>query len=154
MPRKTLEDRFWAKVNRRNPGQCWPWTGMTQRGYGYLKVRGVRARAHRIAWELAHGRRIPEGMVIRHRCDRPACCNPAHLALGTHADNVADRVARGRSRYVHGERHGGAKLSEQQVGQLREMYAAGGIRQADLAQRFGVSQGTVSHIVNRKGWIR
>jgi len=89
-------NRFFAKV--RADGECQTWTGARQSGgYGALRINGRNVRAHRIAWVLAHRAPVPEGMVIRHRCDNPPCCNPEHLVLGTRRDNVRDMIERGRS---------------------------------------------------------
>ena len=92
-------ERFWNKIDRREPNECWPWIGGISRGYGHWsfwesgKCRSTTS--HRKAWELANGP-IPAGLFVLHRCDNPPCCNPAHLWLGTHADNMADKVAKGR----------------------------------------------------------
>lgn len=88
-------------------------------------------------------------MVIRHSCDNPPCTNPAHLLVGTHADNVADRVT--RSRNAVGEAHGIAKLTESDVAEIRNLYSAG-IYQRIIAQQFGISQSNVSYIVNHVAW--
>lgn len=89
--------RFWSKVDRPSPESCWPWTAsLTKSGYGQFGLdRGV-VRAHRIALEFATGKSV-DGHVVRHLCDNKSCCNPAHLVMGTHSENVADRVQRGRS---------------------------------------------------------
>lgn len=85
------------------PLACWPWTGLRSKGYGRFKV-GDKNRyfAHRVAWELANGpiRRDLGELVVMHTCDNPPCCNPAHLRLGTDADNQADMRAKGR--HAHG----------------------------------------------------
>jgi len=94
----TLEQRFWRKVDRRGPDECWPWTGgKTPCGYGLIRSsgHGHLRQTHRVSWILANGS-IPRGMCVLHSCDNPPCCNPAHLWLGTHAENMADRDAKGR----------------------------------------------------------
>ena len=89
--------RFWAKV--RKTDACWLWTGATSTGYGQFKHSGLNATvsAHRLAYESLIGP-IPLGSCVMHRCDVPACVNPAHLALGTHADNMRDSSLKGRAR--------------------------------------------------------
>lgn len=97
--RQPLED-FWCRADSsEGPHHCWIWRGAVTApmGYGNVKVDGRNIGAHRRAWELAHGP-IPEGMFVLHRCDNPPCVNPAHLFLGTHADNMADMKAKGRVR--------------------------------------------------------
>lgn len=110
----TLADRFWkyAVVGM----DCWGWAASTApKGYGCLGLGGGRVgRAHRVSYELHYGP-IPDGLHVLHTCDNPGCVNPAHLRLGTNADNVADRQAKGRYRggggYNKGYRSSGA-LSE------------------------------------------
>ena len=104
--RKSTAERFWAKVDRSDgPDACWPWTGhRARRGYGQFKMFGRSVPAHRVAWELTNGP-IPPGdhfgtMCACHRCDNPPCCNPTHLFLGSMADNVADRDAKGRGVFL------------------------------------------------------
>jgi hypothetical protein len=95
-------DRFWAKVDTTGDG-CWPWLGcLSTAGYGRAGKRGY---AHRLAYEFAYGP-IPAGLEIRHACDNPPCCNPAHLLVGTREDNAHDMVVRGRhySPWTHDER--------------------------------------------------
>lgn len=99
----TLAERFWRYVEKRSAGECWLWTGTKNNcGYGTIGRGGVTpsgsprmTTAHRVAWELYRGP-IPGGMVICHRCDRPACVNPDHLFVGSQRDNVRDAIAKGR----------------------------------------------------------
>lgn len=96
--RKTIQERFWPKVKISESGKCWEWQASRLRsGYGMIGSggRGRPLLAHRVAWEIANGA-IPEGMVVCHKCDNPACCNPAHLFVGAQSDNVRDMISKGR----------------------------------------------------------
>lgn len=142
--------RFWARVKVGEPSECWPWfAGRDPAGYGGLRWGGKVARAHRVAFALHHGRE-PVG-ILRHRCDRPACCNPGHLVEGDHAANVADRVSRGRS--AQREQNGRAVLTEQEVRAIRRAYySREGPSAAKLAKVYGVHTSTVALIVRGKVW--
>lgn len=97
--RTPLEERFWAKVDRREPDECWPWLGRgPEDRHAKMRLAGAGSKnegVHRISWMLAFGP-IPDGLWILHRCDNPRCVNPLHLFLGTLLDNNADRHAKGR----------------------------------------------------------
>lgn len=151
--RRSLADRFAELVDRRAADECWIWTGpRRRRGYGAINEGGTGGRtlvASRVAWELAHGKSIPEGMIVRHSCDNPPCVNPAHLLLGTHADNSRDRVDRGR--HVRGVDHPRARLTEQQVIEIVGLLAQH-VNQHEIAERFGISQALVSGIRRGTHW--
>ena len=150
-----VADRFWPFVERRGPNECWPWrggfTGMKQ--YGAFTIRGTFRNASAVAWELENNRPVPEGMLIRHVvCDNPACCNPAHLAVGTHLDNMADRNEKGRQ--ARGERHARTQLTADAVRELRRIHATSHDphKTRILAVRYGISVSSVTTIVNRLTW--
>lgn len=148
--------RFWRHLERRGPDECWPWVGaMSSKGYGWFKLdpRGEPMGAHRAAWLLLIGA-IPDGLMVCHRCDNPQCVNPAHLFLGTAADNARDMWAKGRASYngKKGETHYAAKLTADQVREIRRRYSAGGIFMYALAEEYRINQSVVSKIVNNKAW--
>ena len=99
------ERRFWSKVAVKAPSECWLWTGWDASNYGRSYLKGKRVKAHRFAFGIANGKRLPDGdIVVRHTCDNPGCCNPHHLVPGTQADNIADRDSR-RRHWAHGMTH-------------------------------------------------
>lgn len=117
-------------------------------------AEGKTWQAHRVAWHLTKGP-IPDGLHVLHKCDVKACVNPSHLFLGTHADNMADMVRKGKSgncvRPKKGEKNGMSRLTEEIIKEVRALYA-GGVLQDALAKRYEISQTHVSNIVNRKTW--
>ena len=144
----TLAERLWSHVDRSGgPDDCWPWTGGALHKFGYGTMGNEKGRpegSHRIAWKVANGS-IPRGMCVRHTCDNPPCCNPAHLVLGTQADNMADVAARGR-----GTTHL-ARLNADQARRIRHE-ASEGVGPNVLAYRFGVSRQTIIRILSGKTW--
>lgn len=94
--RRPLAERFWEKVDRRGPTECWPWKANRDiDGYGRIRVGKKQARASAVALMLA-GRQLQPGEWALHHCDNPACVNPTHLYAGTHSANVQDKVRRNR----------------------------------------------------------
>lgn len=149
-PDLSPENQFWAKVDKTS--SCWIWLGCKGKGYGQVKIRGKRKRAHRLAWELTHGS-IPDDLFLCHRCDNPACVNPSHLFLGTAADNAKDRDAKGRHRppMTKGAQHGFAKLAEEQAMEIK-IAALNGESHKCIAERYGISRPVVSSIKAGRIW--
>ena len=146
--------------------QCIEYEGKRNRnGYGVSYKQGKPVGAHRVAWEQANGP-IPDGMHVLHRCDNPACIRIDHLFLGSHADNMADRNAKGRQARQPGESNGRARLTNKQVAEIHTAYTnqfekvPRGTRNSwvwrsnapELAAQYGVSVGTIKSIVTGKRW--
>ena len=115
-------------------------------GYPRIKFGGRKMSAQRLIWYMMYGA-IPAGQMICHTCDNPSCVNPDHLYLGTHADNMKDKVDRKR---VAGSRHPRSKLTDHDVASIKTRFNEAGLTQQQLADEFGVSQSTISMIVNDK----
>lgn len=149
----TVEEAFWARVDKAGPDDCWLWKGHVEhRGYGVLGRRSSGTHtllAHRISWKIHFGE-IPDGLCVCHRCDVKTCMNPRHYFLGTIAENNLDNVS--KERHVKGERVGSAKLTADQVGQIRHEYGSGFSNQSALSKKFGVAFQTISRIVRNEMW--
>ena len=132
-----------------DPSGCWLWKGSTRTGgYGQFKIGGRATVAHRYSLMLA-GRPVLPGLKVLHTCDTPRCVNPDHLVIGSQAENIADRDARGRT--ARGERAARAKLTDAAVLELRLLASSGGGR-TELADRFGISPLSVRAIAAGKTW--
>ncbi|KKC39889.1 hypothetical protein WH87_04800 [Devosia epidermidihirudinis] len=150
---RPVHDRFWSKVDVRGEDECWPWTASSfPDGYGCFGYEGKTHHAQRIAFLLANGE-FDRSLEVRHTCDNPPCCNPAHLLLGTHADNMRDMAERGRTDYprLKGDAHPSSKLRSGQVLEIRRRSAAGESRVA-LGLEFGVAPSNITMIVTMRTW--
>ena len=124
---------------------CWLWTGWMANGYGVLRINGKMVRAHRLSFELHHGK-IPPGEDVCHKCDTPTCVNPDHLFAGSRKINMQDCVA--KNRIAKGSRHGRAKLTEDDVRFIINSNKKG----VELATMFDVHPPMISRIRTRKNW--
>jgi hypothetical protein len=151
-PNGMTADLFWSRVDQ--SGECWPWTGAcSQKGYGEFVQRGKKVATHRFAYSLAFGP-VPDGLWVLHHCDNPPCCNPTHLWLGTHQDNVNDKMAKGRDRNNPrtGERHPAAKLTPALIRDARQRVARQERTTRQLSKEYGVHEGTLSRAIRGKSW--
>ena len=149
-----LANRFWSKVDRRGPTECWPWKAMTDpRGYGRINAggRGKPLLAHRVSWALAFGP-PPNDLHVCHHCDNPPCVNPRHLFLGDDRANMRDCSSKGRIKVprLSGEQHPRAKLTERLVTEIRSMR-----RQCSavaVAKQYGVCENTIRAVWRGITW--
>lgn len=152
---QTPEFRFWAKVRKGTPRECWPWTGAastvrTGEKYGRFWFRGRLDMAHRASFILNVGP-VPPKALVRHSCDNPICVNPAHLLVGTHTDNMRDRSARGRWRGPVGSKHPRAKLDEVKVRAIKGLIRKGVLHRV-IAGRYSVDISTIHVIAQGRSW--
>lgn len=150
----SIDRDFWPKVDQSGgPESCWRWLGnFDDDGYGRFRMHRRRFRAHRVAWELANGRKVPNGLVMRHLCPGGAnrwCCNPHHLSTGTVQDNADDTVR--DARHTFGERNVNAKLNAALVREIRARHASGASMRR-LARELGVNDGTIGNVVRGRTW--
>lgn len=143
-------DRFLEQVEFDPNGGCWLWSGVQDgHGYGMIAGHGKRnIKVHRLSYET-HVGLIPAGLCVLHKCDVRCCCNPTHLFLGTKKDNAIDAVRKGRWVDNAGEKHGMAKLSDQDVRDIRQALAMKET-QSSIAKRFGVHKATICDIKRGK----
>lgn len=154
--------RFWSKVDVRGPDECWPWkAGVSERGYGVISIRQGSFRANRVS--LLIDGRDPGELLACHSCDTPRCCNPAHLWVGTSADNNADMTAKGRQVFPRGEDSFPARHPERLP--RGDAHVNSKLRAADIpniradarvlriiAEDYGVSQALICLVKSRKMW--
>jgi hypothetical protein len=149
MSRKNTEKEFWNKVDKQGNDDCWNWkAGKDDHGYGKFKFNGHAYHSHRLSWIFCNGN-IPDKLQVLHHCDNPACVNPNHLFLGTPTDNMQDMTKKGRSMY--GEKGNNAKLTWDQVQQIRERRKHGEMN-CVMALEFKVNRATISRVVTGECW--
>lgn len=149
---KSTPESFWRSVDTGGEDDCWEWKlTRNDNGYGHVMYHNKMQKAHRLAWLLHHGSLDPN-LDVLHTCDNPPCCNPRHLFLGTHTDNVADMIAKGRRFELRGQASGRSPFTEDRIRELRAMYVTGLYSYADLAKMEGVDRSCIRRIIRRETW--
>lgn len=157
MPRpKNTPERLWSLVSKATPNECWPWMGWrNEQGYGRFEIDGKTYYAHRAIYLLARPgsirlnapkRRTARGF-LRHSCDNPPCCNPAHLIIGTHAENMHDKSKRGRSPRYSGDSGPNCKLTMEDAFWIRIHFKYGATRNA-LSLLYKVSVPAIKGVIS------
>lgn len=148
-PLPITKERIESKVLRIPEAGCWVWMGSSQvRGYGEIISNKRKHLAHRASYEAFVGP-IPKGMYVCHACDNVSCVNPNHLFLGTQKQNLQDMASKGRSTW--GEKNPMAKLTEEQVKEIKQGFASGKT-DTELAKQFNMSRQGINNIRNNKLW--
>lgn len=145
-------EKFWNRVDRSGGrNACWPWLRYRAKsGHGRLYRYPKLELSHRIAWELTYGK-IPDGLDVCHRCDNGWCCNPKHLFVGTHSDNMADKERKNRGNHVRGESVYNARLFEKNIATIRKLKHSGKTNE-EIATIFNVTASTISKVCNGRTW--
>lgn len=144
----SISCRLDMAIEVRGPKDCWPWIqGVDRDGYGEFRFEKQKHRAHRATYQRFKGR-ISAHLLVMHSCDNPPCCNPAHLLVGTAADNNRDRDLKNRSRWAHGEEHVMAKHDNSKVREIRSSRQSA----AYLAKKFGVHEQCIYKVRQKIRW--
>lgn len=132
---------------------CWLFYGRSSGGYSFTDIGGQRTLAHRASWEWHNGQKIPDGLLVCHKCDTPACVNPDHLFLGTPADNAHDMWRKGRGKVLirPGSSHLSAKLTEADIPAIVAEYMAGASSSV-IAEKYAVHKNTIGAILRGDKW--
>lgn len=148
--RKDPVSRFWKRVDRKGPDECWPWTAartLKRGGYGAIGIGRRVVLAHRFSWQIHNGP-IRGGLFVCHHCDNPPCVNPKHLFLGDAKDNAVDKVSKGRQSRRTGDDSPRAKLTAWQVIEIRQDPRLHRV----IAEQYGISAGHVGCVKSLKAW--
>ena len=151
---------LWSKVNKRGEDECWEWKGFKNHdGYGRTWINDKGYYAHRVIYSLAYPNiinlnapiSINDSGFLLHTCDNPSCCNPKHLWVGTHADNMADKVSKGRSPDFSGGKGPRCKLTMEQVREAR-LLRKNGMNAKELAIKFKLSLASMKTLLRNDSY--
>ena len=146
---QNLNDRFWSKVDVAGDNECWNWKAGTDGRYGLFRYGDRKIKSNRMTWFLVFGE-FPK-LCVCHTCDNVICCNPKHLFLGTHQENMDDKVRKGRQSRLFGEKNPLAKLNRTDIPKIRKMIEEG-VQGKKIAEIFHIDPCTVTDIKNNKTW--
>ena len=153
-------DVLWSKVDKKGEDECWPWLGYkNEQGYGRVMIDEWSYYAHRVIFNLVNPNVIQlsapkssdEYGFLLHSCDNPSCCNPKHLRVGTHAENMADKVAKNRQKTFPTDTGPRCKLTMTQARQARQL-KKDGMSTRDLAAQFGISLPSMKTLLAGKSY--
>ena len=151
-PGVTLKQRLWENISIDRDTGCWIWTGhKDEKGYGHIGIGKKSVRVHRVVYERYIGP-IPEGLILRHKCDIRNCVRPDHLILGTQKQNVQDMIDRGRHVPGRGEKHWNSILNNDSVTAIKVLWETGNYSLGFLGRAFRVNYQTIGRIINHGGW--
>jgi len=152
---------LWSKVDKKTENECWNWMGLkNEQGYGRVQINEYSYYAHRVIFDLVNPgviqwnapRNSSESGFLLHTCDNPSCCNPKHLFVGTHADNMADKAAKGRSPDYTGDKGPRCKLSMSQAQEIRELRKQG-VSARELSKQYGISLPSIKTLLAGKSYV-
>ena len=142
-----LDDKikyFWARIDKRGEDECWPWMGPVREGYGVIKFERINYDAHRIAWEIQNNQCLTRNMLVTQNCGNLLCCNKHHLYVRTRRKLQIEEV-KSRSHYP-------LILTEDQVHEIRQLFATGKYKRIELASKYGVNRSTITDIISGRNW--
>lgn len=142
------KNRFWSKVSIRGENECWEWSGSLHKlGYGHFRIGGKYGKivpSHRVA-KMFSCDDFDQSKHCLHRCDNRACCNPSHIWLGTHAENMKDAVSKGRNKTARAG-NGYTKIPKEKYLDIFNMHKSG-LNKSKIARHFGVTPTNIRFIL-------
>ena len=147
-------ERFWNNVDKKTDNECWEWKStILNTGYGQFSIKAIhKYSSHRVAYSLFNNIELTNEQFILNSCDNIPCCNPHHLRIGTHLENMKDMKDRKRTFIPSGEKHPNVKLTEKDVLEIRSKYIPRKYSIYKLAEEYNITYQTVHDIIKRKKW--